>query len=108
MGTPVRHVAIMAVEHRALARPLRPHPREVRGVRRRDLDRRGRPAMAAGQLKEFDSPITLLQNPASFFTKLVGLVGCTRKKLRDRDFAQHCTATLATAPQRLGPGPGRV
>lgn len=29
-------------------------------------------AMASGQLKEFDSPTTLLQNPASFFTKLVG------------------------------------
>ncbi len=29
-------------------------------------------AMASGQLKEFDTPTTLLQNSASFFTKLVG------------------------------------
>lgn len=32
-------------------------------------------AMAAGQLKEFETPTTLLQNSASFFTKLVGRNG---------------------------------
>ncbi|KAG2483865.1 hypothetical protein HYH03_017317 [Edaphochlamys debaryana] len=45
-------------------------------------------AMASGQLKEFDSPTTLLQNPASFFTKLVEDTGPHASKMLRRMAAE--------------------
>ncbi|KAG2422455.1 hypothetical protein HXX76_016025 [Chlamydomonas incerta] len=45
-------------------------------------------AMAAGQLKEFDSPITLLKSPASFFTKLVEDTGPHASKMLRRMAAE--------------------
>ncbi|EFJ46358.1 ABC transporter [Volvox carteri f. nagariensis] len=45
-------------------------------------------AMAAGQLKEFETPTTLLQNPASFFTKLVEDTGPHASKMLRRMAAE--------------------
>ncbi|GFR52364.1 hypothetical protein Agub_g14922 [Astrephomene gubernaculifera] len=45
-------------------------------------------AMASGQLKEFDTPTSLLQNPASFFTKLVEDTGPHASKMLRRMAAE--------------------